>query len=48
MSYLRIYFKKFDYNMSKVKDLITVTSPNVVSGGGECMATEHLALIHQY
>ena len=27
--------------MSKVKDLITVTSPNAVSGGGECMATEH-------
>ena len=26
--------------MSKVKDLM-VTSPNVVSGGGECMATEH-------
>ena len=27
--------------MSKVKDLITVTSPNVVSGGGECMANHN-------
>ena len=27
--------------MSKVKDLITVMSPNVVSSGEECMATEH-------
>ena len=23
--------------MSKVKDLITVTTPNVVNGGGECI-----------
>ena len=26
--------------MSKVKDLITVTTPTVVNGGGECM-TNH-------
>ena len=41
MSYLRIFFRKFNHDMSKVKDLITVTSPNVVGGGGECMANHN-------
>ena len=37
MSYLRIFFRKFHYDISKVKDLITVTSPNIVSSGRELL-----------
>ena len=41
MSYLPIFYRKFNYDMSKVKDLITVTSHNALSGGGECMANHN-------